>query len=458
MIGNQEAARLNRLDARSFLRARHHANNHCARCEGDQRSAGSDSSAQKAGSADGKKIRARHFAAKRDNEIMKLSAVIAILVMTSSFVASCSHKATQAGPPAPEVLVTTVQPRDVPRVLERVATLDGFINANINAQVQGYIVSRDYQEGSIVKKGDLLFQIDPRPFEAALAQAKGTLAKDKANQAKSDADEKRAIDLFNKKVISDQERDTAIAAAGSNRANVEADEAAVKQAEINLGYTKITAPIDGVAGFTNNQVGDLVGPSTGPLTTVSQIDPIKAVVTAGEGPWTDFISRHPDADERQRYIKSLDFELILSNGQVYPHKGKFYALDRSLDVKTGSIRYEVTFPNPGNILRPGQFGKVRFVADMKKGAMVVPQEAVNELQGSYQVAVVDQNNKVSIRPVQMGERIRTLWEVTEGLKPGDRVVVQGLQKAREGSTVTVKEWTPPAQQIASGASPAQNNP
>jgi membrane fusion protein (multidrug efflux system) len=342
-----------------------------------------------------------------------------------------------------------VAPRDVPRVLERVATLDGFINANINAQVQGYIVSRDYQEGSVVKKGDLLFKIDPRPFEAALAQANGTLAKDTANQTKTDADEKRAMDLFNRKVISDQERDTAIAAAGSNRANVEADEAAVKQAEINLGYTKITAPIDGVTGFANNQVGDLVGPTTGPLTTMSQIDPIKAVVTAGEGPFTDFVSRHPDATERNAYIKTLDFELILGNGEVYPHKGKFYALDRSLDVKTGSIRYYVTFPNPGNVLRPGQFGNVRFVADMKKGAMVIPQEAVNELQGSYQVAVVGKDNKVSIRPVKMGERIGAMWEVTEGLKPGDRVVVQGLQKAREGSTVTVKDWTPPADALVS---------
>jgi len=347
--------------------------------------------------------------------------------------------------------VTTVQPQDVPRVLERVATLDGFINANINAQVQGYIISRDYTEGSILKKGDLLFQIDPRPFEAALAQAKGTLAKDKANQAKSDADEKRALDLFKKKVISDQERDTAIAAAGSNRANVEADEAAVQQAELNLGYTKITAPIDGVAGFANNQVGDLVNPTSGPLTTVSQIDPIKAVVTAGEGPFTDFVSRHPDPEERNAYVKSLDFELILGNGEVYPQKGKFYALDRSLDVKTGSIRYEVTFPNPGDILRPGQFGKVRFVADMKKGAMVIPQEAVNELQGSYQVAVVGDDNKVSIRPVKMGERIGAMWEVTEGLKPGDRVVVQGLQKAREGSTVASKDWTPPPDALVSKA-------
>jgi RND family efflux transporter MFP subunit len=382
---------------------------------------------------------------------MKRLIAPAVLLICVSFFTACSRKPPPADPAAPEVLVTTVTPQDVPRVLERVATLDGFINANINAQVQGYIVSRDYKEGSVVKKGDLLFQIDPRPFEAALAQAKGTLAKDKATQVKADADEKRALDLFNKKVISDQERDSAIATAESGRANIEADEAAVQQAELNLGYTKITSPIDGVAAIATAQVGDLVGPSTGVLTTVSQLDPIKAVVTAGEGPFTDFISRHPDPDERQRYVNSLEFELILGNGSVYPHKGKFYALDRNLDPKTGSIRYEVTFPNAGNNLRPGQFGNVRFVADMKKGAMVIPQEAVSELQGSYQVAVVDENNKVSIHPVKMGERIGAMWEVTEGLKPGDRVVVQGLQKAREGSTVAAKDWTPPADALVSKA-------
>jgi RND family efflux transporter MFP subunit len=378
-----------------------------------------------------------------------MRATFAALLIFLVFPTACSRKPAQTGPPPPEVLVTTVAPRDVPRILERVATLDGFINANINAQVQGYIVSRDYQEGSLVKKGDLLFQIDPRPFEAALAQAKGTLAKDQANLAKADADQKRALDLFNRKVISDQERDTAVAAAGSNRANVEADEAAVKQAELNLGYTKVTAPIDGIAGFTNNQVGDLVSPTSGPLTTVSQIDPIKAVVTAGEGPFTDFVSRHPDPTERAAYIRSLEFDLILGNGTVFPHKGKFYALDRNLDLKTGSIRYEVTFPNPGNNLRPGQFGKVRFVADTKKNALIVPQEAVSELQGNYQVVVVDQDNKAHIRPVQMGERIGSMWEVTDGLKPGERVVVQGLQKAREGAPVTVKDWTPPADALVS---------
>ncbi len=383
--------------------------------------------------------------------------VLWALLIYLSFATGCSRKPAQAPVNAPEVLVTTVTPQDVPRVLERVATLDGFINANINAQVQGYIVSRDYQEGGVVKKGDLLFQIDSRPFEAALAQAKGTLAKDKANQVKADADEKRALDLFKKKVISDQERDTAIAAAQAGRANVEADEAAVKQAELNLGYARVISPIDGVAAIATAQVGDLVGPSTGTLTTVSQIDPIKAIVTAGEAPFTDFVTRHPDPAERAEYVKTLQFELILGNGSVYSQKGKFYALDRSLDPKTGSIRYEVTFPNPGNILRPGQFGKVRFVADMKKGAMVIPQEAVNELQGSYQVAVVDQNNNVSIRPVKMGERIGAMWEVTEGLKPGDRVVVQGLQKAREGSTVTAKDWTPPADALVSKAD-QQNKP
>lgn len=382
---------------------------------------------------------------------MKRFVSVSALMLAALLFVACGRKSQPAGPATPEVLVTRVQPHDVPRVLERVATLDGFINATINARVQGYIISRDYREGSVVKKGDLLFQIDPRPFEAALAQAKGTLAKDQATQTKTNADEKRAQDLFNKKVISDSERDSAIAAAGSSRANVEADEAAVQEAELNLGYTKITSPIDGVAAIATAQVGDLVGPSTGPLTSVSQLDPIKAIVSAGEGPFTDFISRHPDPDERRNYVNSLQFELILGNGELYPHKGNFYALDRNLDPKTGAIRYEVTFPNTGNNLRPGQFGKVRFVADMKKGALVVPQEAVNELQGSFQVAVVDQNNKISIRPVKMGERIGAMWEVTEGLNPGDQVVVEGIQKAREGSTVIAKDWTPPADALVSKA-------
>lgn len=381
--------------------------------------------------------------------------LIAVLVVAVLATTSCSRKSPQAGPGVPEVLVTTVQPRDVPRILERVATLDGFINANINAQVSGYITSRDYKEGSVVKKGDLLFRIDSRPFDAALAQAKANLAKAQATQAKADADEKRAIDLFNNHVTSPQERDTALQAAAAARADTQADEAAVEQAELNLAYTRIIAPIDGIAGIATAQVGDLVSPTSGPLTTISQIDPIKAIVTTGEGPFTDFISRHPDPNERQHYVNSLVFELILGNGSVYPQKGKFYALDRGLDIRTGSIRYEVTFPNPENGLRPGQFGKVRFVADMKKGALVIPQEAVSELQGSYQVFVVDKDNKANVQPVEMGERMGPMWEVLKGLKPGDKVIVQGIQKVRPGSSVTVKDWTPPAEKIASTTSGEQ---
>jgi len=381
-----------------------------------------------------------------------MRATFAALLIFLVFPTACSRKPAQTGPPPPEVLVTTVTPRDVPRILERVATLDGFINANINTQVSGYIISRDYKEGSVVKKGDLLFRIDSRPFDAALAQAKANLAKAQATQAKGDADEKRAIDLFNNKVTSPQERDTALQAAAAARADTQADEAAVEQDELNLAYTRIIAPIDGIAGIATAQVGDLVSPTSGPLTTISQIDPIKAIVTTGEGPFTDFISRHPDPNERQRYVNSLEFKLILGNGSVYPQKGKFYALDRGLDVRTGSIRYEVTFPNPENGLRPGQFGKVRFVADMKKGALVIPQEAVSELQGSYQVFVVGEDNKASVQPVKMGERLGPMWEVLEGLKPGDKVIVQGIQKVRPGSSVTIKDWTPPAEQIASTTS------
>ena len=382
---------------------------------------------------------------------MKRVVLICALLSGTIFVAACSRKPAQPPSNAPEVLVTTVNPQDVPVIKERIATLDGFVNATITARVAGHIISQEYKEGTVVKKGDLLFQIDPRPFEEASAQAKATLTKAQATRAKTDADEKRALDLFAKKVISPQERDTALQAAAASKADVEADQAALKQAELNLEYTKITAPIDGMAGFATAQVGDLVSPTSGALTTISQIDPIKALVTAGEGAFTDFVSKHSDQTERDAFLKTLDFELVLSNGKSYPQKGKFYALDRSLDARTGSVRYEVTFPNPGNTLRPGQFGRVRFVLETKKDALVVPQEAVSELQGSFQVSVVDDANKVSIRPVKTGERIGPMWEISEGLKPGEKVIVQGVQKAREGSTVKVKEWKSPAEVLASKA-------
>jgi membrane fusion protein (multidrug efflux system) len=242
------------------------------------------------------------------------------------------------------------------------------------------------------------------------------------------------------------------------KASFEADEAAVKTAEINLGYTKITAPVDGVAGIATTQVGDLVGPATGTLTTVSQLDPIKATVNLGEQGLTEFVMKHRDADERERYLSGLEFELILADGSVFPQKGSFYAEDRHLDAKTGSIKMEITFPNPGDLLRPGQFGKVRTIVETKKGALVIPQEAVTELQGNQVVMVVDQASKTDVRPVKMGERFGALWEVVGGLKPGDKVVVEGMQKAPPGAPVIVKEWAPTATQVASVASAERKEP
>ena len=313
--------------------------------------------------------------------VMNTLSILGALLLVG-FSSGCSRKSAEVAPPPPEVLVTTVMPRDVAVVHEGVATLEGFITANINAQVQGYIISRDYKEGSLVKKGDLLFQIDPRPFQATLDQAKGNLAVAQSNQIKADADVKRALKLFQQKVLSDQERDTYINSASSTKANVQAAEAAVRQAEVNLGYTKIIAPIDGIVGIATAHVGDLVGPGTGSLTTISQVDPIKATVNVGEQSFTEFLTDHPDPDEREHYLKGLGFDLLLGNGNLYPHKGKFYAEDRNLDTKTGAIRMELTFPNPGNRLRPGQFGKVRAVIKVEKGALVIPQEAVAELQGN----------------------------------------------------------------------------
>jgi len=390
------------------------------------------------------------------NVLTKTLRIAAALLL--GIASGCSRKAEQVAPPPPEVLVTTVTPRDMPVVHEAVATLEGFVTANINAQVQGYIISRDYKEGSVVKKGDLLFQIDPRPFQAALDQAKGNLAIAQANFTKADADVKRAMNLFREKVISDQERDTYINSASSTKANIQAAEAAVRTAEINLGYTKIIAPIDGIVGIATAHVGDLVGPGTGALTTISQVDPIKAAINVGEQSFTEFITDHPDPDERERYLQGLEFDLHLADGNPYPHKGKFYAEDRNLDTKTGSIRMEISFSNPGNRLRPGQFGKVRAAVKVAKNALVIPEQAVTELQGNRLVAVVDGGNKIAMRPIKLGERSAGMWQVIDGVKPGEKVVVQGLMKVPPGSTVTVKQWTPPAEKVASTEAPPAKNP
>ncbi len=355
--------------------------------------------------------------------------------------AGCSRKPPPA-PPQPEVLVTEVKQQDVPIYNEYVGQLDASVNATIEARVQGYLISQNYKEGQLVKKGDVLFQIDRRPFEAALAQAKAAFLQADASAKQAELNAQRATDLFQRKVSSEQERDNAVQSAAAARAQAAAQQAAVEQAQLNLDYTTITAPVDGIAGLVRVQIGDLINANT-VLTTVTKVDPMKAYFTVSEQRYAEYAKRYADPQQRATHEKELTFQLILADGSVYPHTGEMYAADNQVDVRTGSLRIAALFPNPGNILRPGQFARIRVLSEIRPNAILVPQRAVTELQGTYQVAVVGPDNKVHVTPVKMGRRIDRDWIVEEGLQPGQRIVVEGVQKAREGTTVNPKPWTPP---------------
>jgi membrane fusion protein (multidrug efflux system) len=357
-------------------------------------------------------------------------------------ISACSRKPA-APPPAPTVLVTNVKQEDVPIFDDFVSTLDGSVNASIQARVQGYLTSLNYKEGTAVKKGDLLFQIDPRPFEAALAQAKAALAQSQAAQRQADLAAERNLNLFKTKAISEQDRDNAVQAAAAAKAQVEAQEAAVQQAQLNREFTGITSPIDGIAGLAKAQVGDLVGPSTGALTTVATVDPIKAYFTVSDQRYTTYSQRWANPEQRAEHEKQLQFELILADGSHFSQKGELFAKENQVDVRTGSVRIAAIFPNPGSILRPGQFARIRIRTDVRPGALLVPQRAVTELQGTYQVAVVGQDNKVQIQTVKVGRTFGQQWIIEDGLHAGDRIVIEGVQKARNGATVSPQPWTPP---------------
>ena len=343
-------------------------------------------------------------------------------------------------PPPPEVLVTEVKQQDVPIYNEYVGQLDASVNATIQSRVQGYLISQNYKEGQPVKKDDVLFEIDRRPFEAALAQAKAAFLQADASAKQAEMNAQRATDLFQRKVSSEQERDNATQSAAAARAQAEAQRAAVEQAQLNLDYTTIHAPVDGIAGLVKVQVGDLISAGT-ILTTVTKVDPIKAYFTVSEQRFSEYSRRYSDPQVLIEHEKELRFELILADGTVYPHLGELFAKDNQVDVRTGSLRIAALFPNPGNILRPGQFARIRVLSEVKHGALVVPQRAVSELQGTNQVALVGPDNKVHIQPVKMGRRVDHDWIVEEGLKAGDKVVVEGIQKAREGAVVNPKPWT-----------------
>ena len=379
--------------------------------------------------------------ATRNPSRLKLALFAPVLLLVSS---GCQSKgAVPAGDP-PEVQVVDVVQKDVPIYKEWVATLDGFVNAQIQPQVTGYLIKQNYKDGSFVQKDDVLFKIDPRPFQAVLDQARAQLAQSEAQLGKTQLDVDRDTPLAKEKAIAQSQLDNDIQANLAAKATVAAAQAAVEQAQLNLDFTNVRSLVDGVAGIAAGQVGNLVGPST-LLTTVSQVDPIKAYFTVSEQEYLDYVRRNPTEAEREAEEKRLDLELILADGSRYPHIGKFYVADRQVDLKTGAIRLAGLFPNPGNILRPGQFGRVRAATKVQPAALLVPQRAVTELQGNYQVAVVGTDNKVTIRPVKVGDRVGTMWIVAQGLKPGEHVVVEGVQKVREGAVVNPKWTTSPSQ-------------
>jgi membrane fusion protein (multidrug efflux system) len=328
--------------------------------------------------------------------------------------------------------VVAVEQRDVPIIREWIGYLDGSVNAEIRAQVSGYLVRQAYREGTAVKKGDLLFEIDARPFNAALMQAQGQLAQAKAGLGKAKLDVERFTPLARDKAVSQEELDDAVQAKLAGEAQVTSARANVEQAALNLSFTRITSPIDGIAGLVKGQIGDLVGPSTGVLTTVSTVDPIKAYFQVSEQSYLEFWRIEASSHVLPT---GLSFDLILSDGSVYPLKGTYFAIDRAVDTDTGTLSVVAEFPNPQGLLRPGQYARVRAVVGTEKGALLVPRRALNELQGSYQLATVDSGNLVHIVTATVGEAVGSDVAILAGLKPGDRVVVEGFQKVRDGALV-----------------------
>lgn len=336
------------------------------------------------------------------------------------------------------VQVVTVEQKDVPIYYEWVGTTDGLVNAKIRAQVTGYLQKQHFREGAIVKKGDLLFEIDSRKFQAALDQAVGELNRVRAQRAKTELDVERNEPLAREGAISQKELQDSVQMNLAARAMVESAAAQLEQAKLNLEWTKVVAPIDGVVGIAKAQIGDLVN-SSDELTSMSQLNPIRVYFPASEQEYLRFSGlvqeRYQEKEDPTKVRDDGRIEMILSNGEVYPHKGWFFLADRQVDTKTGTIRVAALFPNPDNILRPGLYAKVRSPLELHQGALLVPQRAVSEMQGRYQVAVVMPDNKVEIRAVSTGERVGSQWIVTQGLQPGEHVVAEGLQKLEAGASV-----------------------
>jgi membrane fusion protein, multidrug efflux system len=375
-------------------------------------------------------------------------AVFAATVAVALAISACS-KSAPPSPPPPDVVVADVIQKDVPIYAEWVGTTEGNVTAQIRARVQGYLQRRSYDEGTLVRAGDLMFVIDPRPYQAAFDQAKGDLGRADAALTKAQQDVTRYTPLAAERAISQEELDNAVQLSRAAKAAVDSARAAVEKAQLNLDWTQVKSPIDGIAGIAVAQIGDLVSENT-LLTTVSQVDPIKVSFPISEQEYLRLAERIQLNDPK---VRESTLQLILADGNVYPEKGRASVANREVDVKTGTMTIVALFPNPRNLVRPGQYAKVRATTETRQGALLVPQRAVQELQGSHQVAVVGADNKVAMRTVKASARIGDLWVIDEGLKPGERIVVEGLQKVREGATVNPK----PAEPMASAkAEPAAN--
>jgi RND family efflux transporter MFP subunit len=354
----------------------------------------------------------------------------------------CSNGNVRAAapPPPPLVEVAPVVQRDVPVQGQWVGTLEGYVNAQIQPQVSGYLIRQDYHEGASVKKGQLLFEIDPRPFQAVLDQAKGQLAQAEAQMANAELNVKRDIPEAEAHAIPQSQLDTDTQSLRGAKAAVEAGQASVEQAELNLGYTRVVSLIDGIAGINTVQVGNLVGPST-VLTAVSQVSPIKVYFPISEQEYLRMADGGgPGSVDFLTHASHIPLQLTLADGSIYPHPGRIIFADRQVNTQTGTIQIVGEFPNSRNLLRPGQYARIQTPIGNITGALLVPQAAVNQQQGTYQITVVGADNRAQLRTVEVGPRVGTLWVITAGLKPGERVVAVGADKAKEGELVNPTQY------------------
>ena len=388
---------------------------------------------------------------------MKKLFLVSLLAAASATGAACrdrSASAAAAPPPPQPVSVVTVAPERVEVSSEWIATLDGVVNAQIRPQVSGYLLRRTYREGAFVRKGDVLFEIDRRPLEAALSQARARLAESRAQLAKSERDLARDTPLAEQRAIAQSQLDNDLSSRDAAQAALASAQAAVETADLNLRFTRVTSLVDGIAAIASAQIGDLVGPTT-LLTTVSQVDPIKVYFPISEQEYLGISAalRTPAALSRL-WQEGGGLGLVLADGSVYARRGTVVAVDREVDPKMGTIRLSATFPNPGNVLRPGQFGRVRAQTGTENQVLLVPQRAVTELQSGHQVRVVKADDVIDVRAVQMGRRVGPRWIVTSGLQAGERVVVDA-PTLRPGTKVVARAAAPEPEPAAEPARPRE---